>query len=436
MSHLRNMFGGGNKNAAYEAFEDDSSDPNTGNGGSSPEEPEGTPLAAPTTSDDGSSSEDSSDDSSSESLKKPPVESDSSSEDSSGGAGARGSSEDVEVGSPPPSPPSDEAGAAGEEEPVTIDAEVTAVQSPPSFKDYGDEEEKQEEDTENPSQRSRDPEADYPAGAAQDRGIDSGRESGGVSKDPIPASKKPSKSIDEAPEDACLSNRRVQVGFFASIVLVVVIVVAAVVSVSLDDDGAGPPTMEPTLSFDPSTMPSFAPNPIAPEDEALLELWESVVGEAIYEEGTAYNEAAQWMLFRDPSRMSPDSTGGEATRFLQEYSDSDLDSIQRFLLTYLWFATTNNGREQWISCNPSVSTDFEEEDCIYQKVIRRVPEGLQYTQIPWTRWLSGADECDWAGITCKTTPSGRSAVSGIDLGKFFNHAGRRFDRFLLKRAVK
>ena len=84
MSHLRNMFGGGSKNAAYQAFEDDSSDPITEASPVAEDAPD-TPSAVSATSDSSeqdssssSSEDDTGDDSSSsssESLERPPEDS-------------------------------------------------------------------------------------------------------------------------------------------------------------------------------------------------------------------------------------------------------------------------------------------------------------------------------------------------------------------------
>jgi hypothetical protein len=252
--------------------------------------------------------------------------------------------------------------------------------------------------------------------------------------------------VKEASEDQCLSSTN---GLIAIGVLLFFAVAGVLIGTGLGV--AKPWEKEKDISrsgLEPSSAPSvagefptFSPVEPSPEDQELLGLWETVVGDVIYEQGTPYYEASQWMLYRDPLRETAPSsrflrtvgnTNGDDRRSMEEnnltmgmdrdvvndYSDDELDYIQRYLLTFLWFATTNNGRVVWESCNP-VLPKFTALDCQYQKAIRKLPDGsIQYQPIPWTRWLSSADECDWAGITCSTNDQGRLVVTAIDLGKF------------------
>ena len=260
--------------------------------------------------------------------------------------------------------------------------------------------------------------------------------------------------VQEASEDKCLSSTT---GLVAIGVLLFLAVAAICIGAGL---GVAKPWEEEKVvtrgGFDPSSAPSiaaefptFSPVEPSPEDEELLGLWESIVGSAIYEQGSPYFEASQWMLYRDPSRIADTSTpplrflrraAQLESRFQEEdrrslqtnettdvvtapapidfsvYTDDELDYIQRYLLTFLWYATTNNGQTGWESCNP-VFPEFTEVDCQYKKAIRKLPDtSIQYQPIPWKRWLSGADECDWAGITCSTNDQGRLVVTAIDLG--------------------
>ena len=263
--------------------------------------------------------------------------------------------------------------------------------------------------------------------------------------------------VQEASEDKCLSSTT---GLIAIGVLLFLAVAAICIGAGL---GVAKPWEEENVvvtrgELDTSTAPSVAPDfptfsPVepSPEDEELLGLWESIVGSVIYEQGSPYYEASQWMLYRDPSRIA--DTSSPPVRFLRRaekdnrrdqaevenrrslqanettdvvtaptpidfsvYTDDELDYIQRYLLTFLWYATTNNGKVVWESCNP-VFPEFTEVDCQYKKAIRKLPDAsIQFQPIPWKRWLSGADECDWAGITCSTNDQGRLVVTAIDLG--------------------
>ena len=229
------------------------------------------------------------------------------------------------------------------------------------------------------------------------------------------------KGVKEAEEDRFLSsmNGLVCMGILIFLLLTTIVLGTGLgVAKPWEKDVVSPPPSS-TASPSPTEYPTLAPVSVSPEDQELLDLLETVVGDVVYEEGTPYFEAAQWMLYRDPSRAT---SRRYSRRELQQddssYTDEERDFVQRYLLVFLWYATTNNGEEGWLSCNP-VRPTFTDEDCEYQKAIRRLPSGeIQYKTVPWTRWLSGAEECNWAGVTCASTSSGRLAVTAIDLGKY------------------
>jgi len=279
--------------------------------------------------------------------------------------------------------------------------------------------------------------------------------------------------VNETSEDRCLSSTT---GLVTIGILMFLAVAAICIGTGL---GVAKPWEEPpavvipknisTPTSAPSVIrvfPTFSPAEPSPEDEELIGLWETVVGNVISQPGTPYYEAAQWMLYRDPSRVSTgndeaddeivaedpeeveeerdgdervlrrlrrsNGRGRLPQRSLQTeqgipttvvYTDEEQDYIQRFLLVFLYFASTNNGQVEWESCNP-IKPDYTTEDCVYQKAIRKLPDGtIQYQPIPWKRWLSGADECNWAGITCSTNEQGRLVITGIDLGTLFSFGG-------------
>ncbi|KAL7580253.1 hypothetical protein ACA910_012990 [Epithemia clementina (nom. ined.)] len=91
-----------------------------------------------------------------------------------------------------------------------------------------------------------------------------------------------------------------------------------------------------------------------------------------------YSKALTWITHNDTMQVVPESP----------------NFVQRYVLAYFYFATTENG--EWKSCNPPEpgAPDF----CSYAKLTSVEP--LAYTEISWTRWLTGRHECAWAGITC------------------------------------
>ena len=78
-------------------------------------------------------------------------------------------------------------------------------------------------------------------------------------------------------------------------------------------------------------------------------------------------------------------------------------NLQRFVLGWMWYHTTNNGADPWISCNPpslgeSMQCEFLADNTSSDN------EDLCYTsKTSVNRWLSSADECSWAGISCDLT---------------------------------
>jgi hypothetical protein len=237
------------------------------------------------------------------------------------------------------------------------------------------------------------------------------------------AVKSKSKNDGEAPEDAFLSSPTALAGLGCLIGLLLSgIAVGVALGVTKPWEPSPAPRSVPSPSptalgdtLSPTNLPTRAPIPLSLEDEELLELFASVVGDIVYAPQTPHYEAGQWMLYGDPQR-----TG---RRYLQDYDSQSLDHIQRYLLVLLWYGTTDLGRDPWLSCNPPPSMPMQDENCIYQKPVGKLANGIiSYTPIPWTRWLTGADECEWAGVSCKTV-EGRLSVTGIELGKFYWFVG-------------
>lgn len=235
------------------------------------------------------------------------------------------------------------------------------------------------------------------------------------------AVKSKSKNDGEAPEDAFLSSPIGLAGLGCLIGLLLAgIAVGVALGVTKPWEPAETPKSVPSPSptalgdtLSPTSFPTRAPIPLSLADEELLELFASVVGDIVYAPQTPHYEAGQWMLYGDPQR-----TG---RRYLQDntndYDSESLDYIQRYLLVLLWYGTTDLGRNPWLSCNPPPPMPTQIEGCLYQKPVGKLTNGvISYTAIPWTRWLTGADECEWAGVSCETV-EGRLSVTSIELGK-------------------
>ena len=135
-------------------------------------------------------------------------------------------------------------------------------------------------------------------------------------------------------------------------------------------------------------VPSAAPT-IPRQNIGIEEVVERIAGEQeLQDPDSPYTRAMNWMIFDDPLEKTPD----------------DPTFIQRFLLVYFYYATTVDG--PWLSCNPPQGN--ETSTCQFAQLVAP-PDGFTYVE--WVRWLSDADECQWAGINCDE----QGKVRGLDL---------------------
>ena len=169
-----------------------------------------------------------------------------------------------------------------------------------------------------------------------------------------------------------------------------------------------------TVPTNPPIAPPIDPAaPLIKNDDELLNLFASVVGEAARSEFTSAGMAANWMLYEDPGKN------------LKVRSDQAW--IQRYLLVYTYYATTFNRSESWLSCNPSDVDSISDEnsrknegelelndkDACKFTYPTELPGGrIVYDMVPSYRWLSATDECQWGGVAC-----GKTVVDEIDVGQ-------------------
>lgn len=213
-------------------------------------------------------------------------------------------------------------------------------------------------------------------------------------------------------------------GFLFCVAIFIVIVAAGIVtgvSIAGREKKVLDPIEEPTVSPSP-TFPGETANPtvfqptVSPTDrptpptETFLDLFAQVVGDDVYEQGTSAQLAADWMLTQDPAQTP-----------LNFEVQSQLGWQQRYLLVFLYYATTNNRQSEWLSCNPPIFAGSQTVDCQFANPTELPGGRLVYDRVPSNRWLSAANECDWAGITCQTisdeVTGARLAVTSILLGE-------------------
>jgi hypothetical protein len=268
-------------------------------------------------------------------------------------------------------------------------------------------------------------------------------------EDPSPAT--PSKSAtknnakkENEDDEDFWSRKGVLVGLGVLVVISVVAIVAGVVlGVNKKDDiqPKAAPAVAPTLAPAALTAAPIAPtNPpnenstlvpgddnssIIPkeEQEALLDLFATVVGDKVKEPGTTQYQAAEWMFQDDPRLILLNTDIQRQSSTIPEYNLTDDEWMQRYTLVYFYYSTTNNLETSWRSCGaPTFLNQDDDDTCLFQKLVAISPE-FQYVEVPWIRWLTAAHECDWAGVSCDTmvvdgmTTTVRS-VTGLDLGTY------------------
>uniref|UniRef100_A0A7S3P463 L domain-like protein n=1 Tax=Amphora coffeiformis TaxID=265554 RepID=A0A7S3P463_9STRA len=196
--------------------------------------------------------------------------------------------------------------------------------------------------------------------------------------------------------------------FIVGLVIIVGVVVGVTVAVVGGDDDDGP-TVAPTDS--PTASPTEAPTR---EGVSILSqrLQEYMGPDLHLSSSVAFESAVEW-FFDDPNKYTNITFIGvdETTRrSLQEDGAPKMLNIQRFVLAWLWFHTTANGQEPWLSCNPPGVPDAHNGDVggntctfLFLTVLERPAQEvyLCYTEAPeFPRWLTPASECTWPGVYC------------------------------------
>lgn len=167
---------------------------------------------------------------------------------------------------------------------------------------------------------------------------------------------------------------------------------AVLVSIVLIAIGAGT-GVGVVMTKDDYNGPTMAPTSIR-EGLGIRQEVERAVGKEVLENpASPYSKALEWMTFDDPNELEP-----EAPNF-----------IQRYLLVYLYFATTTD--RLWETCNPP--KEDEGVLCKFKKLVNIFPEELLF--VDSARWLSSAHECNWAGLFCDE----EDVLRAMDLSKFF-----------------
>jgi hypothetical protein len=93
-----------------------------------------------------------------------------------------------------------------------------------------------------------------------------------------------------------------------------------------------------------------------------------------------YTKALDWITHKDPMALVP----------------ADVNFFQRYIMAYLYFATTVKG--PWRSCNPPVGRELE--FCYFEVLDKTESIPPTFDRKQATRWLTSVHECSFAGVKC------------------------------------
>jgi len=224
-------------------------------------------------------------------------------------------------------------------------------------------------------------------------------------------------------------NRRFQLYGVIGLLLLAVIAAGAAIGV-----GGGETTIVDAKSLQGELGPTNAPTIyLTPEEQVVYSFLSLHFSPKVREEGTPHHMAAQWVLHED-------SYSQDILKDLPNVSGSlDVQFLQRYVLAFLWFHSTNLGKDPWRSCNPPTfknmnmndamvtpsaghfSTNEDDADgdadadgdtCTFLQWNRLENDAVCFGAVPGVnRWMSSADTCQWQGVDCSTG----TEVLGLDL---------------------
>ncbi|KAI2500689.1 hypothetical protein MHU86_13772 [Fragilaria crotonensis] len=171
-----------------------------------------------------------------------------------------------------------------------------------------------------------------------------------------------------------MKNRRFRLYIISGILLFVIVIVTVILGVVVFKKQPG---------YGASDAPSLAPT--STMDAKYYQQFAQVLGynEWNFTSDSPQGAAAQWIIEEDPRNLGVD----------------DETLTQRYLLAVFFYTTTQNGALSWRSCNPDPS-DSTITECDFQQYTALDNEEVTYEPKLSSRWMSGVDECTWAGVLC------------------------------------
>jgi hypothetical protein len=137
------------------------------------------------------------------------------------------------------------------------------------------------------------------------------------------------------------------------------------------------------------------------DEEAYRAIFAEAVGDAVFQEGTAHDVAAKWIIYEDPASLSLDSP----------------NLVQRYIMAFFYYHTSDNGNRRWRSCNPPRGSETAECSFLQLVDIEEIvdKDDLTFEVTTGNRWLSEKSECEWTGVECDQV--GYNNVTGVKMRK-------------------
>jgi len=138
--------------------------------------------------------------------------------------------------------------------------------------------------------------------------------------------------------------------------------------------------------------PTSAPTTFR-ESLGIQEQLSNALGGVDFEdEDSVHYKALNWLVHEDPYQIEPNAE----------------NLIQRYAMAVFYLQTSQD--EPWLSCNPP--TGNQPDSCYYLYLTSTSSNPWRFLESYSQRWLSGVNECEWAGVTCHA-----DKVTDISLGK-------------------